>query len=389
MCPDALIEHVENMTKVYRSGQYPDFYIRSALPQDDLQLIKLAAQTIHCGLFQLQLECKPSYLAVSQLQYNRSETKVIVLEKQPDVVVGMLNIGWKYCFINEQPDLIRYISDLNINPDYRGQHLIRFMMRFMKETWPVNTVVQSVVPNQYAILQTILYSGRKLFAKAEFHDDVHIYNLSQFSKNQDFVHFSFEALTEDKLLEANTFIESMKSHYNFLPSYDLRALVHYEQPFWCGLTLSDFCLVYNKLGKIVGLYALWNQTAFKQAKIKYEHFPYRIFRVFYNAIAKWTGRQYLPKPESIINYAYLHSILCHPDHQEVFASMLHHATLQLKKRRLSSLSFALAKNDPKCQVLRGKKYYQMKAKHALHYFGEKKIGFLDTTKINYFELSRL
>ena len=76
----------------------------------------------------------------------------------------MLNIGWKYCFINEQSDLIRYVSDLNIHPDYRGQNLICFIMRFMQETWPENTIVQSVVPNQYSILQKILYSGRSRFA---------------------------------------------------------------------------------------------------------------------------------------------------------------------------------------------------------------------------------
>lgn len=389
MCPDVLIEHVENMTKIFRSGQFPDFYIRSALPQDDPQLIRLATQKIDCGLFQLKLECKPSYLAVSQLQYNRSETKVIVLEKQPDLIVGMLNIGWKYCFINEQSDLIRYVSDLNIHPDYRGQNLICFIMRFMQETWPENTIVQSVVPNQYSILQKILYSGRSRFAKAEVYDEVYIYNLSQFSDHLKSKGFHFEVLTEDQLMAANAFIESMKSYYNFLPSYDLRALLSYEQPFWCGLKLTDFYLVYNKLHKIVGIYALWDQTQFKQATIEYYYYPYKIFRVLYNSLAKWTGCQYLPKSESIIHYAHLHSVLCHPDHQEVFASMLHHATLQMKKRRLSSLSFALAKNDPRRQSLLGAKYYRMKAKHALHYFDEQKIAFLDATKINYFELSRL
>lgn len=389
MCPEALIEHVENMTKVFRSRQFPGFFIRSAFPQDDAQLIRLATQKIDCGMFQLNLRCYPSYLAVSQLQYNRSETKVIVLEKQPNVIVGMLNIGWKYCFIDEKPDLIRYVSDLNIAPAYRGHQLIHLMMHFMQETLPANTVVQSIIPNQYPALQHILYTAKAGFAKADVYDEVYVYNLSQFPQHTQYNRFQFKELTANQLTEANAFIESMKNYYNFLPSYDLRALTHGDQPFWCGLKLNDFYLVYNKLNKLVGLYGLWNQTAFKQATIAYYHYPYKVFRVLYNSVSKWTGRQHLPKPGSVINYAHLHSVLCHPEHQEVFATMLHHATLKMKERRLSSVSFALAENDPRRESLLGAKYYRMKAKHALHYFGEQKIEFLDPAKIHYFELSRL
>ena len=389
MCPEALIEHVENMTKIFRSEQFPDFYIRSAYASDNEQLIQLSSQQIDCGVFRLNMCAYPSYLVVSQLQYNRSETKVIVLEKQPEVIVGMLNIGWKYCYINEQPDLIRYISDLNINCNYRDRQLIRFFIQFMHETIPKRTVIQSIVPQQHPILQSVFYKAGTHAAHTEVHDDVHIYNLTNMPEPEQYTSFRFECLASHNIVDANQYLESMKKFYNFLPNYDLRALMNHEQPFWCGLKLNDFFVVYNKLNQIIGFYGLWDQTAFKKTSIADYHYPYKILRLLYNCISHFNSGQYFPKPGKVMNYANLHSALCHPDHQDVFASLLYHATLQAKQRRLTSFSFALSEHDPRCKALVGLKYYRMKAKHALHCFGEPKTFELDGNKINYFELGRL
>lgn len=389
MCPETFIDEVEQLSKIYRSESYPDFYIRTAYSIDDEQLMNLGQEQIDCSQFTLGFFRTPSYLAVSALQYNRSETKVIVLAKRPDVVVGMLNIGWKYCYLNAQADLIRYISDLKVLPVYRGRKLIHFMMQFLRETLPLGTVVQSIVPNQHAELQRILYTPRQGFATAQLYDHVHIYNLCHIKMPEQYTRFRFEVLTESSVSAATNFIAEMKAYYNFLPTYDFAALAVGGHPFWCGLKLSDFYLVYNRANKIIGIYGLWDQMAFKQAKIVEYKFPYQHFRTALNMLAPLRGRMRLPELHKNIPYAHVHSPLCHPQYTDVFRSILFHAQQQARLRRKDSISFAMAERDPRRKSLKGAIYYKMKAKHTLHSFsGCPEAGF-DHRKISYFELSRL
>lgn len=389
MCPEALIEDVEHITKIFKSDRFPDFYIRTAYRSDDAQLMQLGLVEIDCGGFKLHFQRHPSYLAFSQLQHNRSETKVIVLAKQPTLIVGILNIGWKYCYIDGQPDLIRCISDLKVRPEYRGRGLIHFMMQFMQETLSPNTVLQSVVANQHQQLQRNLYQQKLGFAAVEIYDDVYFFNLSHIHQPKQYAWFHFEVLNEKTVPLANAFIASMNIYYNFLPSYDLSALASGGHPFWGGLKLSDFYLMYNKSNQIVGLYGIWDQSAFKQAKIFYYKFPLKVFRLVLNSLAGMTKRMTLPKPDRVIDYVYLHSVLCKPDYLDVFAGLLFHAQQQIAQRRKVSYSFALAKNDPRIQALKGAVYYRISAKHALHRFGLQAESCFDREKISYFELSRL
>ncbi len=62
----------------------------------------------------------PSYLAASQAQYNRPDLKVVVPVDNPSFVVAMMNLGWRYCYINGQADLMRYVADLRMHSEYRG-----------------------------------------------------------------------------------------------------------------------------------------------------------------------------------------------------------------------------------------------------------------------------
>lgn len=389
MSPEALVDYVENVTAVYRSDRFPGVCIRSAQKIDDPQLIALSEEKIPCDYFNIEVGRQQSYLAVSQLQYNRSETKVVVLEHHPDEIIGMLNIGWKYCYIDGKPDLIRYISDLKIHPKFRNKHLVYFLMAYLKETLSRNSIVQSVVLNKYADLQNMLYQDRKNFPAAFHYDNLNIYTVGHVLKPAEFDEFHFEVLSQTQLAGVNSFVNSLKSSYNFLPHYDFNQLVDQNNPFWQGMQLSDFYVIYNKAKKIIGLYGLWDQFIFKSVSLSAHQKKYHYIRPFYNVWASFSQQMPLPKSGQALPYLMLHSALCQPEHTEVYACMLYHAHRQTQIRKKTAFCMALAENDPRKEALTHAKYWQLTAQHRLHSFYMNPLASFDRGKISYFELGRL
>lgn len=388
MCPEILVDHVENTTEVYRSERFPGVCIRSAHKADDPQLIQLSEEKIPCEYFNLELGREPSYLAVSQLQYNRTETKVVVFEQQPDEIIGMLNIGWKYCYINEKPDLIRYISDLKIHPKFRSKHLVYFLMGYLKDSLSKNSIVQSVVLNQYTDLQDMLYPHKQDFPRAFHYDNVHIYTIGQVPKPAQFKQFHFQMLCRDQLATANEFVSSLKSSYNFLPQYDFNQLDQ-AHPFWQGMHISDFFGVYNQAKQMIGLYGLWDQTTFKYVRLSVHQKKDQYLRPFYNLWAQLGRKMVLPKSGQALDYLMLHSALCKPEYTEVYACMLYHAHRQTQMRKKRAFCMALADNDPRQQALKYARYWQLSAQHRLHSFYINPLIIFEREKISYFELGRL
>src|SRR5690606_32497881 len=113
--------------------------------------------------------------------------------------------------------------------------------------------------------------------------------------------------TQDAITAANDFILKMKDHYNFLPTYDFNGLLEGHHPFWKGMSLSDFFLIYNKDDQLVGLYGLWNQKSFKQTRVIDYSRPLKLMKPFYNVYANVRGVLSLPKVKGTFDYLMMHS----------------------------------------------------------------------------------
>jgi hypothetical protein len=389
MCPEALIEHIDSVAKIYQSERFPGVCIRSAYAADDTQLISLYAEELPCEYFNLYMQREPSYLDVSHVQYNRSETKVIVLEKHPHEVIGMLNIGWKYCYINEKTDLIRYISDLKIHPKFRRRNLLNFIFEYLKETLPKDSLVQSVIFNQHQQLQNILYDARPNVPASFVFDTVNICTLCYLPKPKAFENYRFEELTRSQIPSVHDFLNSLKTNYNFLPNYDFYPLVDGKHPYWRGMRLSDFYVMYNNQHHVVGIYGLWDQQKFKQIYIGSYRSMYQYIRPFYNLFANFTLRLPCPAVGQSLNYFMLHSALCRVEDHQAFSCLLYHALRSTRMRKKDGCTLALAESDPRAKVLKQAHYSYIQAQHSLHSFYINPWSVFDRRKISYFEVSRL
>ncbi|WP_374668046.1 hypothetical protein [Acinetobacter sp.] len=177
-----------------------------------------------------------SYCNAAQTQYNRPDIRVAMPADQPDTVAGMMNLGWKYCFIHGQPDVLRYGSDLRLNKDHRGQKILRLLMDYLDDALPKDRSLESIILEGHAVARQILHEKRKGFPVPYHYDELQTFMVSQALKPRAYGLFCFERLGADTLAEANAFIQLMKSYYNFLPHYDLVNLADVQHSFWAGST---------------------------------------------------------------------------------------------------------------------------------------------------------
>lgn len=379
----------DNVEKIYRSERVPHFYVRAATGEDDVQLRTLISENMPSNGMVLSFERNPSYLNATHTQYNRPDIRVVVPENQPDKVVGMMNLGWKYCFINGKPDVLRYVSDLRLDRDYRGQKILRLLMDYLQDKLPADSLLESIVLEGNTPARQILHEKRKGFPVPYHYDDIQTFMVSQMKKPQTYEQYRFECLSPEKIAAANAFADAMKAHYNFLPNYDFSNLITGHHPFWRGLKLDDFHLIYNLENQIVGIYGLWDQKPFKQTRVVHYSWPLTLAKPFYNVYAQFQGALLLPKKDHAIDYLVLHSALCHPQHTQVFGSLLYHAKSQIKYYRKYAFCITLAKNDPRIKLMHNTRSHVIHAIHAFHSFQGDPCGYFDRSKISYFESGRI
>jgi hypothetical protein len=388
MSIDVLEDPVEERL-FYRSNNEPNFMVRSATPADDEQLMRLIAETVPSNGITLSYERAPSYISASHAQYNRPDIKLVVPVDDPDLIIGMMNLGWRYCYINGQPDLMRYVADLRMHQEYRGAKVMRLLMDYVYDEIPLDTIFQSVVLEDNKLASGILHNERKGFPLPYYYDDIRTFTVSQAQKPEQYHQFKFSVLTRDQIDHANAFMTEMKEHFNFLPNYDFNALAEGQHPYWKGMKLDDFYLVRDKNNKLVAIYGLWDQKSFKQTRVLDYSRPLKLMKPFYNAYAKFRGVLSLPKINGTFDYLMLHSPLCHPEHTDAFASLMFHAKEQTKRRGKETYCITLAQNDPRIAWMKNTTSHILKAKHYLHSFKAKPYDKLDRTRITYFDVGRI
>jgi len=89
------------------------------------------------------------------------------------------------------------------------------------------------------------------------------------------------------------------------------------------------------------------------------------------------------------HYELARSALCHPEHIDVFASLIFHAQQQTKLRQKQAYCITLANNDPRIGWMNNTSSHVIQAKHYFHSFKACPYTTFDRSKISYFEPGRI
>lgn len=373
---------------IYQNEQFPEFFIRDATDQDDVQLLNLMQESMPSNGMVLSFERQPSYFNASRTQYTRPDVKLFCLKNQPEIIVGMVNFGIKRVYVNHQIREIPYVADLRLNQQFKGKKVISLMMTFIKHHFPHDQIFQSVVLEDNVIARNILHSPRASNITPYEYDEIATYTISKVSKPKHSLNFSVQILDSDRIDEVNVFIADMQQFYNFLPVYDFHELAQGTHPHWRGMQLSDFRLIYLNQ-KLVAMFGLWDQKTFKQTKVLKYSWLLKVLRPFYNVYAKFNGLILLPKEKQPFHYLMLHSPLCNPNREEVFAELLHQAHLATREQEQQSFCLTLSKDDPRTSHMQSLQSHVIRARHALHCKANSPFNVIPKNKISYFEVGRI
>lgn len=373
----------------FQSDKNDQLMIRDANFQDNAQLLKLVAETMPSNGMTLSFERGNDYFKAAHVQYHQPDIKVVVKKDQPDVIIGMMNIGFKNCYINAQTNKIRYVSDLRIDPAFRGRKVIEVLMDYLYSQIPVDDFFQSVVLEDNHKAKHMLHRSRPHFPEPYILDQMTTFNISKVPSLSQFKQFSMHELTEDLIHIANQFVADMREFFNFLPLYNFNDLNRGDHPLWQGLRLKDFKLVFDLNQQVVGIMGLWNQKQLKQTKVVEYSTTLHYLRPFYNVYASMTHQMKLPKVEDCFDYLMAHSVLSHPKRLDVFAYQLYQLNSETQKQGKSSFCITLSQDDPRYSAAQKTRSHKMHAIHALHSFKNTPMGEFDRSKISYFEVGRL
>lgn len=165
--------------------------VRSATVADDEQLVKLIAETMPSNGMTLAFERYPSYQDASHAQYHQPDIKLVVPEDNHSQIVAMMNLGWCNCFINGKSEPLRYVADLRMLPEHRGNKVMRLLIDYVYDEIPRETIFESVVLEDNTVACGILHNERKGFPIPFHYDDISTFTVSQALKPTQFSQYFF------------------------------------------------------------------------------------------------------------------------------------------------------------------------------------------------------
>lgn len=377
------------MTESYHDPKFPDYIVRNATLDDDVQLVSLIGETMPSNGMILSFQRQPSYWVATRAQYEFPALKVVVPKNNPKQIVGMMNIGSRPCFINGETQQLRYVGDLRLSRHHRGNDILPLLMSYLYTHVPLETIYQVVILDDNTLARHILHKERKGFPKPFIYDQICTYTVTAFKKK---VHHSskykISRFTQKDIPKVHTFWEEMSEFYNFLPKYDFNQLWE-NHPYWNGINLEDFYCLYNTQDDIVGFYGLWDQKSFKQTTVKSYSKLLKFIRPFYNMYARLRQDLLLPKENGSFDYLMLHSALCAPHANDVFEAIMVDALEKTKQKGKQAFCTTLSLKDPRTTSLQFTRHHKMAATHSLHSFDSDPYEYFDPERISYIEVGRI
>ncbi|WP_151813870.1 hypothetical protein [Acinetobacter ursingii] len=385
-----------------RSNLNNRFVLREATQGDDQALRNLIAVPMTTRGVLLSFQREPSYFNASDVIYN-NKLHVIIEDIEKKQIVACYSNGSRPCYVNGEIQNIRYVCDLRVDQNSRGQSLVKMVGQHFKQTMHDPHFSQLIIFNDNHAARAAVQTGKSGMPDYYNEGMIETLTLTGFKKTNKLSQFLHDPhlnphcsnLDDIQICQAepqhvpliNQFIVEMSDYYNFIPTYDFAELLQ-QGPYFRGLNLSHFSLYFKK-DKLVGMFGLWDQHHFKQTKIlNYSRFI-QLFRPIYNLYAVLTQRMPLPKKGGTFRYHLLHSLLCHPEDLTLHHKMVIDAHRLSKQRGCGVISFTLSQKDPRCSLNQFYKGEKLVGMHGFVSFEQDPRVTLGKNRVPYFEVGRI
>jgi len=321
-----------------------------ATAADDLQIRALLRDEPMPGWVQLAYEREPSFFSAAA---TLGDTQAIVL-RDGDAVLGLGCRSSRRLYLDGEPRRVGYLSGLRTHPSIRGRSCLARgykLLRCLEDADPLPGYVSTILENNHAALD-LLTSGR---AGLPRYCDIGRYTVAavplgwirpsrRISRELNVTRGSAPALRE-----IIAFLNEQGKRRQFFPVIGEQDI---GTALWRCLRAEDFLVARTSSGGIAGVMACWDQSKFKQARVR-NYSPWlRHTRGVLNMILRTAGLPGLARPGEAVRIAYAALTCIRDDRVEVFGTLLDAASSAAARAGTEILCCGFHERDPLREAIR-------------------------------------
>jgi hypothetical protein len=324
-----------------------------AVSEDDHELRRLLAAMPMPGAIAIRMEREPSYLAAAAVE-GRFRQTLTVRDGNDGRLVGLGSRSVSERHVNGVPAPIGYLSNLRLLPEHRGGVVLARGYAFLRELHNdqrTQLYLTTIVDDNTAAMQllTSQRAGMPLYHPVGRYLTAAI-SLAQPRRTADTVGFQIRAGRTDDLPLLLEFLRNLGPRRQFFPQYEERDFFQ-SGGLLRDLSAEDLLLAFRD-GQIVGTFAAWDQTSFRQNVIHGYAMPLRWLRPMHNLWASVRGGPRLPPPGAHLRCLMGALPLAEKDDHAVFDALLEAQLARSAGKTWDYLLVGMHEKDPLLPVVR-------------------------------------
>ncbi len=331
-------------------SQQGEFEFHWADKSDEKDIRKLAGAVVMPGAVAVRFAREPDYFLGTTIMGD--PCKVLIARHQPDgQLAGIACLAMRRTFVNGQETQIGYIGQIRIAQEFRGKWLVQLGARYFKEATPNGLTCLGVIARENPRARKVLLEHRMPAGMQA----VRLGGLTTYAillrkhPKEHFEGIHVQSGSQELLGEIVNFLHQNGPRRQFFPAYTL-------SDFSDGKTIRglepEHIMVAYENGRIAGIMAAWDQSAYKQDVIDSYGALLTLGRPIYDLTAKLLGASQLTQPGQAISLAFAACICIKEDRPRVMQTLLSHCMECALERGKAFLMIGMADGDPLLRIAR-------------------------------------
>jgi hypothetical protein len=299
------------------------YQFERAIPDDDADLRQILAATPMDGRISVGFRREPSWFAGAAVD-GRFRQVIACRDQQTGRVIGFGCRSIRDVYINGRPGQVGYLSSLRLLPAHRNIGLVArgfAAFRELHDDGRVPYYLTTIATGNRTALN-VLTSGRAglptYHPAGEYHTVA--ITLPRRRRRTKAITLSVRPASAQDLPAVLDLLATSGPRRQFFPRLTADDFLSPEGAM-SGLSLDNVLLA-EREGRLIGTFAGWDQSSYRQSVVHAYHGSLRWLRPFYNAWTLLTGQPGLPRPGTPFRYLMGAIPVVAGDDEDVFAAML-------------------------------------------------------------------
>lgn len=322
-----------------------------AQPTDDPAIRRLLRENPVPGQMALSYEREPDYFLGSSVMGPISQT-LVARQEESGQVVGLATRSVRPLFVNGQAEEVGYIGQLRVEEAHRGRWLLPAGFRLfhqLHQDGAARGYITTIIEGNAEAEGLLVEKARRHYPA--YRREERIFTLALVLRRPQRVQaagLEIRRAVDVDLTDLVAFLHRVGRRRQFFPLYSAD---DFTGPATRGLRLQEMAVALRG-GKIVGLLALWDQSAYKQTVVRAYRDDLRWLKPFYNLAARLTGAQPLTPIGQPIHFAYAAFACVAEDDPGLFRPLLQTVYNWAAEAGFAFLMLGLCQRDPLLPVAR-------------------------------------